>query len=286
MTAVSGGARLASMGRSGTRHARFGARGRTRPGRLSRLDGWLRVRERRLLAGSEGALAGAAVVDLGLGDRPETTLELARALAVFEPAPPLIGVDHDAGRVLRARALAPQLDLRVGGFELPLRPGERVRLVRVMNVLRGYPASEVARALRLLARRLVPGGLIVEGTCCPEGRVLCALLLRRTLGGLRREALLLSTDFSRGFAPNLLRDRLPAELHRRADGGRAIQPLFDAWNAAFARVRAAGLRDPRECFVTSARQLPHVASSEQELQAGHLLWRPPRGVPVSDPAVQ
>ena len=282
MTARREGARLASVALSDSPDARYGMRGRTRAGRLSRLDAWLLRHERVLLSRSDGRFARAGVVDLGLGDHPATTRELAQALASLDAPVAVIGVDHDARRVERARRLAPGLDLRRGGFALPLRAGERARLVRIMNVLRGYPAASIGPALFRVARQVPPGGLILEGSCCPEGRVLGALLLRRTDTGLAREALLLSTDFSRGFAPNLMRDRLPADIHRRADGGSAMQPFFAAWNAAFERVRAAGARDPREAFLRSARELPHVVSSDAELAGGELLWRPPAGVPISD----
>ena len=257
--------------------ARFDARGRTRPGRLRRLDAWLLEREGELLREP----GRAPVVDLGLGDEPATTREWLGSLREGGIDAPLIAVEIDPQRIARARRLAPELDVRHGGFALPI--AGRARLVRVMNVLRGYPAPRIPGALAKLAASLQIGGLIVEGRTCAYGHVLTAQLLRRTRRGLWREALLLSTDFARGFAPNLIRAQLPAELHRRGDGGVAMASFFEHWQHAFGRARERGERDPRTCFVRSAQLLAQdVAGLEldvEALAAGHLVWAPARGLP-------
>ena len=80
---------------------------------------------------------------------------------------------------------------RLGGFNLPLRQRadgstETVRLIRAFNVLRQYEESEVPAAWSMLAHSLLPGGLLVEGTSEPFGRLWVANLLRKPVQGRRR----------------------------------------------------------------------------------------------------
>jgi hypothetical protein len=236
--------------------SRFGARGRTRPGRLHLLDAHLRAHEAGLLRRDDGDFAGAPAVDLGLGDRPETTLELVELLASVDSAAPVIAVDHDPERVAAARTRADgRFDARVGGFELPLAPGERPRLVRAMNVLRGYPEDQVPAAHAAMAAPLLPGALLLEGSTCTEGHVLVSHLMRRGIEDIEQRALLFATDFERGFAPMLFRDRLPRDLRRRVRPGEPIHDFFTAWQQAFDAARAAGARQPRQTFAASVERM-------------------------------
>jgi hypothetical protein len=67
----------------------MGLRGRTRPGRLRLLNPLL---ERE---------AARTTLDIGLGDRPDTTIELFELLG-----PRVMGIDADAARVERAQSFA------------------------------------------------------------------------------------------------------------------------------------------------------------------------------------
>lgn len=236
-----------------------GKRGRTRAGRLGLLDDWILREEPALLA---------SVVDLGLGDSPETTLELAGI------AGRLIAVDHDPLRVGVARRAG--LDARIGGFDLPV--DGPVSLIRAMNVLRGYRPEEVPAAHAALGAALVEGGLLVEGSSDATGAVLVAHLIRRAPSGLHREGLLMCTDFGRGFAPRLFRDWLPRDLRRRVTPGSALRDLFDRWTAAWEEVRGEGIRRPPEAFAASAARLDDLDARHAE--RGHVVWRPSGGVPV------
>lgn len=54
----------------------------------------------------------------------------------------MVGVEIDPERVAAALPdRQPGLDFRLGGFNLPLEPGERAAVVRAFNVLRQYPES-------------------------------------------------------------------------------------------------------------------------------------------------
>ena len=101
-------------------------------------------------------------------------------------------------------------EFRLGGFNLPLalsaagRP-ETVRAIRAFNVLRQYAEDEVAGAYAELARHVLPGGLLVEGTSDPYGRIWVANVMRRTTAAdteaaaWQAEALVFSTNFRLGL---------------------------------------------------------------------------------------
>jgi hypothetical protein len=224
------------------------------------------------------------VVDVGLGDDPATTLEMAETLQALQPSLLCIGVDSDPERVERARGRSqPGVEFRQGGFALPLAAWERPALVRAMNVLRSYPEAAVEKAHRQLATALVPGGLLIEGSSDPTGSVTGAYLLRKGPHGLKREALWFRTDFSRGFAPLLFRDWLPRDVRRRVEPGEAIHAFLSSWDAVWRETRARGVRDARAAFVASAQALAHndlgVEDDPTGWHQGELLWRPLGGVP-------
>jgi hypothetical protein len=195
-------------------------------------------------------------VDVGFGEHPVTTLEAAAAFRALHPALPVVGVELEAHRVEAAQAHADAHTRFVqGGFTVPLGEGERARLLRAMNVLRGYPEERVGEAHRLLGEALLPGGLLVEGSADPEGGITAVHLLRRGEAGLTREALLLHTDFTGGFAPVRFRDWLPRDLRRSVRPGTEIHALLQAWTQAWQEVRAEGHTAPADAFAASVRLL-------------------------------
>ncbi|MEZ4769306.1 MAG: class I SAM-dependent methyltransferase [Caldilineales bacterium] len=100
----------------------------------------------------------------------------------------VLGVEIDPERVATARPYADERTaFRLGGFNLPLRPGETVRCIRAFNVLRQYEEADVAAAYDLMARSLLPGGLLIEGTSEPYGRLWVANVARRREGGRGRK---------------------------------------------------------------------------------------------------
>jgi hypothetical protein len=276
-------------------------RGKTRRGRLARLDALILHRERALFARNDGEYEDACVIDVGVGEEPHTTLELAASLATLATRRKLIGVEIDRERFERARRvvidttdLREHVELRHGGagFALPLEHGERALWVRAMNLLRGYSEDAACVAHATLATSLVPGGVLVEGSGSPEGGVLCAHLLRRgeSDGALHREALFFVTDFSQGFAPQIFRDRLPRDLRKHAKFGGVLHPFFEGWQASFVEARGHTGQAPRTLFEESARRLAmRVEGVEQDEGAwgqGVMVWRPFGGVPRGKRAIQ
>jgi hypothetical protein len=152
-----------------------------------------------------------------------------------------------------------------------------------MNVLRQYREEEVPDALERMATCLVQGGLLLEGTSSKHGSMLSSHLLRKTSDGLRREGLVFSTTFVRGFAPIQMRDYLPRDLRRRVMPGERIATFFDAWTAAWQEARADGYRTPPLAFAESGRRLASrlegIDTAPGLLESGYLVWKPPEGVP-------
>lgn len=243
-------------------------RGKTAQNRLRRVDLFFARYDPSLLRRSDGAFAEALFVDLGYGAEPFTTLETARRLRKLNPQLRLLGVEIDRERVAAAQPYAgPLTDFRVGGFNLPLvQDGggqrEAVRAIRALNVLRQYEESEVAPAYIALAEGVLPGGLLVEGTSDPYGRLWVANVLRRRpdpaeplAAGARTanavallweaEALVFSTNFRWGFDPAQFQPVLPKNCIHRMRPGEPIYNLMEAWKAAARRTlpeRAWGLR--------------------------------------------
>jgi hypothetical protein len=184
-------------------------------------------------------------------------VETLHRLRRLDPTASVLGVEIDAGRVAAARPHAePGLDFRLGGFDLPLRPGERAAVVRAFNVLRQYGESAVAPALDTLAAALVPGGLVLEGTSDPSGRLLAFDLHRKSSdgAGLERLGLVLAPTLGAEFHPRRMQAVLPKSHVHRAEPRGAIDRFFAAWEAAWQSARRHG-RDPRRVFVESTREL-------------------------------
>lgn len=261
------------MGTSGREERDLGRlKGRTSAGRLRALDVYLLLRERALLAGAH------PILDVGLGQRPFTTLELLRVAQSENPRARIVGLERSPEHAAAARAVAgPGLQVLEGGFEAAGSTGERYGLVRAMNVLRAYPEAEVAGADRQLGACLIDGGLYVEGTSDRAGDVLTARLLRRTGGCLLPEGLLLWTSFARGFAPLLFRDHLPRTLRRGVRPGQPIHAFLGRWTELWELARARGARTPRASFTASARALLAEGSCVSDtslLESGYVIWRP------------
>ena len=197
-------------------------RGTTAARRLRRVDRWL-------IAAHPGVLRrkDLVVVDLGFGERPTTTLELAHQLRTINPLVHVVGLDISADRVTAAQRFArPGLEFALGGFELG---GRTADVIRAFNVLRQYDENDVATAWRRMTAQLNPGGVLVEGTCDESG--LLGSWVTITAHG--PQALTLAVDLS--TEPSAVAARLPkALIHRNVPGEsvhRLMTDLDRAWHA-------------------------------------------------------
>src|SRR5512134_80575 len=156
-------------------------RGKTAANRLRRVDNFLLLYAPSLLTRTDGPFARALFVDLGYGFDPRTTLESADRFRRVNPELPILGVEIEKDRVEAALPYADEKTFfRLGGFNLPLKEGERVRLIRAFNVLRQYEEKDFASAYERLAQYVLPGGLMIEGTSTPYGQLWVANLARKT----------------------------------------------------------------------------------------------------------
>jgi len=179
-------------------------RGKTAANRLRRVDIFASLSDPALLKRQDGAFARALFVDLGCGAEPTTTLESAERFRRLNPSLPVLGAEIDPLRVAAAEPLADGLTaFRLGGFDLPLAAGESLRMVRAFNVLRQYDEREFAPAYARLAQYVLPGGLMIEGTSDPYGRLTWPAA-RVNLGGTWM-CWSLAPTFASGSTPEVFR---------------------------------------------------------------------------------
>ncbi len=205
-------------------------RGTTNPNRLRRMDRWLAdVQGWRL----RRPTAPPVVVDLGYGASPVTVLELHDRLMRVRRDVEVVGIEIDPARVAAGRGLErPGLRFALGGFEVPLPDGGRPTVVRAFNVLRQYAEDEVPPAWALVASRLAPDGLLVDGTCDELGR-LASWVAVEAAGPVSLTVSLRLRGLDR---PSVVAERLPkALIHRNVPGEpvhRFLEELDRAWRYA------------------------------------------------------
>ncbi|HRK89944.1 MAG TPA: hypothetical protein PK152_12485 [Anaerolineales bacterium] len=253
-------------------------RGKTASNRLRRVDNFILLYEPSLLTRTDGLFAESLFVDLGYGFDPRTTLESATRFRKVNPNLKILGVEIDKERVEAAQPYADgKTFFRLGGFNLPLQSRERVRLMRVFNVLRQYEEEDFIPAYERLAEYVLPGGLMIEGTSTPFGQIWAANLARR-LGeaSWKMEALVLSTNFRLGFDVEEFQTILPKNYIHRMVPGEAIHDFFDAWRRSAAETAAAKTFGLKQWFAASAETLAKkgfkIDLHKKWLGKGWLIW--------------
>lgn len=254
-------------------------RGKTAPNRLRKVDIFVLLYAPELLTLPLPQYRRAFFVDLGYGAEAYTTLESAERFRKLNPALEVLGVEIDPERVAAALPFANERTIfRLGGFNLPLEEGETVRLMRAFNVLRQYEENQVAAAHEEMGRLMLPGGLILEGTSDPFGRVwVCNLLRKQAEGGLVHEGLAFGTNFRWGFEPGIFQPVLPKNYIHRMLPGEKIYEFMDAWKAAAGRAIAYKSFGLRQWFSASAMELAGqgyaIETRRKFLEKGFLVWK-------------
>ena len=261
-------------------------RGKTASNRLRRVDNFLLLYEPSLLTRTDGLFREALFVDLGYGSDPRTTLESAARFRRLNPDLPILGVEIDQERVQAALPYAGEKTFfRLGGFNLPLKEGEHVRLIRAFNVLRQYEEQEFAPAYDRLAQYMLPGGLMIEGTSNPFGSIWAANLVRRVMasdsllskfGDWIFEALVFSTNFRLGFDITDFQAVLPKNYIHHVVPGEPIYNFFEAWKQSVAETAAMKTFGLRQWFVQAAESLAQkgygINLQKRFLMKGYLIW--------------
>ena len=253
-------------------------RGKTADNRLRRVDNFILLYEPALLTRTDGLFADSLFVDLGYGFDPRTTLESAARFRRANATLPILGVEIDKERVDAAQPFADeQTFFRLGGFNLPLKIGEHVRLIRAFNVLRQYEEKDFAPAYERLAEYVLPDGLMIEGTSTPYGSLWAANLVRRVESAQWSfEALVFSTNFHSGFDVEEFQTILPKNYIHRVVKGEPIFDFFEAWKRSAAESAHAKTFGLKQWFVAAAEALARkgfaVDLHKKWLGKGYLIW--------------
>ncbi len=255
-------------------------RGKTARNRLRQVDHFMLLYDPNLLTRRDGSFNEALFVDVGYGEEPFTALESAERFRRLNPALKILGVEIDPERVARAQPYADaDTFFRLGGFNLPLEARESVRAIRAFNVLRQYEEADVAPAWERMARGVLPGGLLVEGTSNPTGGIWAANVLRRLEVGWEREALVFFTNFSLGFDPTEFQTILPKNYIHRIVPGQPIFDFFAAWKAAVAETSAMQTWGLRQWSIAAAEALARrgyrINLRRKWLSKGWMIWETP-----------
>ncbi|WP_026556863.1 hypothetical protein [Arthrobacter sp. 35W] len=236
-------------------------RGTTNPNRLRRVDRWLAGPQAWRLRTEDSPL----VVDLGYGASPTTAVELYQRLSTVCPTVRVAGVEIEPERVRVAKALEHEaLTFHVGGFEVPV-PGSPV-MVRAFNVLRQYEEADVQAIWDLVASRLSPQGIFVDGTCDEIGRRSTWVALDRS-GPL---SLTLSMRFGAFELPSDVAERLPKALIHHNVPGEKIHSFLQALDAKWLAAAPLGAFGNRQRWVESVRRM---RDDGWPIQAGPARWR-------------
>jgi hypothetical protein len=226
-------------------------RGKTTANRLRPTDTYLALCHAELLRTLPGRY-----VDLGYGETPQTTLESAARLRRLNPDLQFLGVEIDPERVAAAQSIsAPGMEFRLGGFNLPLQPGEHAGVIRAMNVLRQYPEEEYQPSIAMLSQYLCEEGLLLEGTSDPPGRLMAFQVYRRAGAEAACEGLVFFVRLQHPFSPRGLQAVLPKNLIHHAEPGSALDRFFGGWESCWRRAFRRSPHDPRRCFLLAAQDL-------------------------------
>ena len=253
-------------------------RGKTTRNRLRRVDHFLMMYDRGLIRKKKGVYKQAFFVDLGYGAMPYTTMESASRLRMVNPSLPILGVEITKERVDAAQPFADaQTHFRLGDFSLPLEPGETVKIIRAFNVLRQYEEDEVVDAHRVLSSYLLPGGMLIEGTSDPYGRVWVANVIRKDADArVYQECLVFSTNFADDFDPLCFQPVLPKNFIHRMIPGETIFSFMEDWKRAARATIAYRNFGVRRWFVESCHRLGEygykLAYRRKFLRTGYLIW--------------
>lgn len=254
-------------------------RGKTASNRLRRVDNFILLYEPSLLTRTDDLFADSMFVDLGYGFDPRTTLESAARFRRVNPGLRVLGVEIDKERVEAALPFADEKTFfRLGGFNLPLKEGEHVRVIRVFNVLRQYEEKDFTPAYDRLAQYMLPSGLMIEGTSNPFGSIWVANLARKKdTGDWKFEALVFSTNFRNGFNVEEFQTILPKNLIHHVVQGEPIHDFFEAWKKSAAETASMKIYGERQWFIASAERMEKlgyvVASQRKWLSKGFLIWK-------------
>lgn len=231
-------------------------RGTTNPNRLRRADRWLNHTYGHLIRTAEHSL----FVDLGYGKDTVTTLEWFDRLCEIRTDVEMVGIEIDPERVTSAKADEKLgVSFRLGGFEIPIDADPLV--VRAFNVLRQYSEDEVQNAWNLIARRLQPNGVFIEGTCDEIGRLATWVAIPATKQTAVPATITFACNPATLEKPSQFAERLPKALIHHNVPGEPIHNFLEDWDRAWAAAAPHAVFGARQRWIAAIRLLarhPHV----------------------------
>lgn len=193
------------------------------------------------------ATQNALIVDVGYGAEAWTALEMLTRWQTVAPSLRLLGLEIDPERVANAQPYSqpPIATFEQGGFNVAENIGKNsAQIIRAYNVLRQYHEADVPEALYQLSQALVEGGMLIEGTSTPTGRMVTFDLYQKRSEHLVHQALIFGTNFKSAPPPIRFQTILPKRLiHHMLDEHPAR--FFHDWERAFSLARGAGFRSYR-----------------------------------------
>ncbi|MBZ0307523.1 MAG: hypothetical protein K8I82_15765, partial [Anaerolineae bacterium] len=181
-------------------------------------------------------------------------LEMYERWQAVNPNLRLLGVEIDPERVAAAQPYAqpPTIEFRLGGFNLY--DEQQAQVIRVYNVLRQYEESAVPDALWLMAQRLAPGGILLEGTSTPTGRLVAFDVYQKTDTCLQHRELVFGTNFRSPIEVADFQAILPKRLiHRMRE--EKLSRFFESWQRALILARGRGMVSPCRQWVEAGKNL-------------------------------
>jgi hypothetical protein len=251
-------------------------RGKTALNRLRQVDVYMGLAWATHLHG-----AAPLIVDVGYGAYPWTALEMLQRWQRINPRLRLLGLEIDPERVANALPFCqpPHIDFRIGGFNVADITGTaQVRLIRAYNVLRQYDEAAVPDALLTMAQALEIGGLLIEGTSNPSGRIVVFDVYRKEPdASLRHLELVFGTNFKERIDPVDFQAILPKRLIHHAQDARP-SAFFDAWRQALLLARGMGHIGIRRSWQTAMLLLRErfgyaIPPSVRLIRRGYLVLR-------------
>ncbi len=249
-------------------------RGKTALNRLRQVDIFI-----RLMWGHVFASPNPLIVDVGYGEYAWTALEMYQRLLPLNPSVCLLGIEIDPVRVMNAlpHATPPRIEFRLGGFNLvDVLDGQQATLIRAYNVLRQYDEADVADALATVSEGLAEGGVLIEGTSTPTGRIVAFDVYQKQAGALIHKHIVFGTNFRSETIPTEFQAILPKRLiHHAYD--EPVYSFFRTWERGLAMARGAGQYRHRRRWMYAVRYLHDmgyaVDTRRRVMSRGYLVLR-------------
>lgn len=226
-------------------------RGKTAQNRLRQVDIFIALTFPHILTSGT-----PLIVDVGYGAFAWTALEMYERWLLLNPNLRVLGLEIDPERIAAAQPYInpPTIDFRLGGFNVADLTGHSaVRIIRAYNVLRQYEEDAVMPALQRMSEALEPGGLLIEGTSNPSGRLVAFDVYQKQADQLQHLCLVFGTNFRAPAEPSDFQAILPKRLiHRMLDARPAS--FFKAWSESYTLAKGMG-KQGRQQWISAAHLL-------------------------------